>query len=91
MTQKYRKNTRRITLAHGEGGSLTRELIEDLFRKGFRNPILDELADSALLKDLPESGSYLCFTTDSTRSIPSSSRGGISGSSRSAGPSTTWP
>ncbi len=44
---------------------MTRDLIEDIFRRGFSNPILDELSDSAVLKDLPESDSHLCFTTDS--------------------------
>ena len=56
---------KKIQLSHGEGGSMMRELIEDLFLRYFKNAVLDELSDSALLKDLPDSDSHLCFTTDS--------------------------
>lgn len=51
-----------ILLGHGSGGKLSHELIEDLFVKYFRNPILDEQTDSAVLS--PVEGN-LSFTTDS--------------------------
>lgn len=41
------------------------ELVEGLFKKKFSNEILDELADSAVIRSLPSKDSYLCFTTDS--------------------------
>ncbi len=53
-----------ITLAHGSGGTKTRELVA-LFDSYFKNPILDLLDDSALLPaDLMKQG-RLAFTTDS--------------------------
>lgn len=55
----------KILLAHGGGGRLMHELVEELFKKKFSNEILDELADSAVIKSLPSKDSYLCFTTDS--------------------------
>ena len=51
----------RITLAHGAGGSKSRELIEKVFVLRFGNPELGKLADGALL-GLTE-GDYV-FTTD---------------------------
>jgi len=58
-------NKGKILLAHGGGGKLMHELVEGLFKKKFSNEILDELADSAVIKFLPSKKSYLCFTTDS--------------------------
>ncbi|MDR2736941.1 MAG: hydrogenase expression/formation protein HypE [Gracilibacteraceae bacterium] len=52
----------RITLAHGSGGSATRDLIADLFASCFANPFLDRLEDAALLAR-PEGG--VALTTDS--------------------------
>jgi hydrogenase expression/formation protein HypE len=52
----------RIVLAHGGGGSLTRELIEGMFAPRFDNPALRTLDDSAVL-DL--NGHGYAFTTDS--------------------------
>lgn len=52
----------RITLAHGGGGSLTRELIEQVFVPEFENPVLRTLDDSAVL--VMNSRGY-AFTTDS--------------------------
>jgi hydrogenase expression/formation protein HypE len=52
----------RITLAHGAGGKATHTLIEGLFLEAFRNPLLEPLADHAIL-DL--AGGRLAFTTDS--------------------------
>jgi hydrogenase expression/formation protein HypE len=49
-------------LAHGGGGSLTRELIEELFLAKFENPVLQPLDDSAVLV---MAGKGYAFTTDS--------------------------
>ena len=51
----------RITLAHGAGGSKSRELIEKVFVSRFGNPELGKLADGAVLG--LEGGNY-AFTTD---------------------------
>ena len=51
-----------ILLAHGGGGKLTHELIEQLFLPAFRNPLLEPLHDGAMLT-LP--GQRIAFTTDS--------------------------
>jgi len=59
------RESRRIRLAHGSGGKLMHQLISDLFRKKFHNEILDRLSDSAVIPDFAETGSDLCFTTDS--------------------------
>ncbi len=50
-----------ITLAHGNGGRLMRELIRDVFVRHLGNPGLDVSADAALLTAAPGS---LVFTTD---------------------------
>jgi hydrogenase expression/formation protein HypE len=52
----------RILLAHGGGGSLTRELITKLFLPALENPVLRALDDSAVL---PLAGNRYAFTTDS--------------------------
>jgi hydrogenase expression/formation protein HypE len=55
----------RITLAHGAGGKSTQALIESLFLEQLRNPLLEPLADSAVLRAGGASGPRLAFTTDS--------------------------
>lgn len=55
-------NNEMIELGHGEGGRLTHELINRLFKRYFNNPYLDPLFDSAVLPDLK---GRLAFTTDS--------------------------
>lgn len=50
-----------ITITHGNGGKQTKDLIEEVFYRFFRNPYLQEL-DSAILKI---SHSKLAITTDS--------------------------
>jgi hydrogenase expression/formation protein HypE len=55
-------NHREITLAHGSGGKLTRELIENRILPCFRNPHLEPLQDGAVLEI---DGARLAFTTDS--------------------------
>jgi len=52
----------RITMAHGSGGAPMHTLIKEVVLKELHNPILDKLADSALLKI---GKSALAFTTDS--------------------------
>ena len=53
---------KQVLLAHGDGGRLTRNLIEELFLRAFENPQLQALGDSALLE---LEGSKIAFTTDS--------------------------
>ncbi len=55
-------NGRRILLAHGGGGRLTRELIEKVFLPALGNDTLAVLHDSAVLE---RPGARLAFTTDS--------------------------
>ncbi len=62
---KNRQNlsiTDRVLLAHGSGGELSRDLVDQLFVKKFRNEFLDPLDDAAALEI---GGSRLAFTTDS--------------------------
>jgi hydrogenase expression/formation protein HypE len=53
---------RQVMLAHGGGGKLTQELIEQLFLPEFRNPGLEQLHDGAMLTIGKE---RLAFSTDS--------------------------
>lgn len=54
-----------ILLAHGSGGQLSHELVQEVFIRHFTNPSLDELGDAALL-DLPlGTDERLALTTDS--------------------------
>ncbi len=52
-----------ITLAHGSGGKLTHELIKKMILKGYGNPILNRLTDSAIIELIK--GRRFAFTTDS--------------------------
>lgn len=54
-------NEDRILLAHGSGGKLSHDLIENSFLPDLTNPILNKLDDSAVL----ELSGRLAFTTDS--------------------------
>ena len=54
--------TEKIDLGHGEGGRLTHELINHLFKHHFSNTYLDPLCDAAVL---PDPNGRLAFTTDS--------------------------
>ena len=51
-----------VQLAHGGGGRLSQILIEKMFLEAFRNPVLEGLADGAVL-DL-DGGARLAFSTD---------------------------
>lgn len=52
----------RVTLAHGGGGRLMRDLIQKMFLSAFNNPYLNQLTDGA---SLAMTGAKLAFTTDS--------------------------
>ena len=56
-----------ITLAHGSGGSATRDLIDKMFVARFSNPTLNQLEDQARfdLAALMALGDRLALTTDS--------------------------
>ncbi|MDD2751775.1 MAG: hydrogenase expression/formation protein HypE [Candidatus Omnitrophica bacterium] len=53
--------TQKILLGHGSGGILTHKLIKEVFLKRLKNPVLEELGDSAYI-DYREK---IAFTTDS--------------------------
>lgn len=52
-----------VTLAHGAGGKASAALVDAVFVEAFRNPVLDDLADGAVV-DLPHGG-QLVVSTDS--------------------------
>ncbi len=54
-----------ITMSHGSGGKATHTLIEAVFLDAFRNPLLEPLEDSALLR---VGGARMALTTDSSSS-----------------------
>lgn len=51
-----------IVMGHGGGGKLSAELVEHLFLPAFRNPTIDQLGDSAVVR---AGGQRLAFSTDS--------------------------
>lgn len=51
-----------VLMAHGGGGRLMQQLLEQVFFRAFANPALDERHDGALLE---VGGARLAFTTDS--------------------------
>ena len=53
-----------VLLAHGSGGTLGHELVEQVFLRRLNDPILGELEDASLVGLLEEEGT-LAFTTDS--------------------------
>ncbi len=56
-----------IILAHGAGGTMSHDLVENVFVKAFSNPLLNAMEDSA---NLDLGGGRLAFTTDSFVVIP---------------------
>lgn len=52
----------RILLGHGSGGTLSAELVRDIFLPAFENPTLAQLNDQAVVR---VNGSRLAITTDS--------------------------
>jgi hydrogenase expression/formation protein HypE len=57
-----RAEDRVVTLADGAGGKASRRLVEELFLSELRNPLLEPLADAAIVQ---ANGTRLAFTTDS--------------------------
>lgn len=70
-------NESHISLAHGNGGRLMRELIEEVFAKHLANPDLDVRADAVALK---LNGGEIYFTTDGFTVQPLEFPGGDIGS-----------
>lgn len=62
----------KITLAHGSGGRTSAELMEAVFGKHFKNPILDKMEDAAVL----ELHGKAAFSTDSFVVTPLVFKGG---------------
>jgi hydrogenase expression/formation protein HypE len=56
------RNDDTIVMAHGGGGRLMRQLLEQVFLPAFHNPHLDQLHDGAVVE---VAGQRLAFTTDS--------------------------
>jgi hydrogenase expression/formation protein HypE len=52
-----------VTMAHGAGGKSSAALVDHVFVEAFRNPLLEQMGDGALLR-LP-GGERLVFSTDS--------------------------
>jgi len=61
-----RLSAKKITLAHGGGGSAMRDLIDDVFISAFENPAMGDLEDQARLPltQFTGVGDRLAFTTD---------------------------
>lgn len=59
---KTKHITEKVLLGHGSGGKLSHELIDNLFATNFKNSILDQQSDSAII---PIKGSHFAYTTDS--------------------------
>lgn len=62
----------KITMAHGSGGRTSAELMEAVFGKHFKNPILDKMEDAAVL----ELHGKVAFSTDSFVVTPLVFKGG---------------
>ncbi len=56
------KELKNIMLGHGSGGKLSHDLIDSLFAYHFKNEILDQQSDSAIIE---LNGDKLAYTTDS--------------------------
>jgi hydrogenase expression/formation protein HypE len=74
MKEKGSMKREKVSLELGSGGKMMRDFIDQFIVKTFKNPFLDELADSALLPN------RLAFTTDSYVVDPIFFRGGDIGS-----------
>jgi len=61
-TDKEKNMQGKISIHHGSGGGKSRELIENLFRTHFSNPVLDKMDDAGVLK---LESKNIAFTTDS--------------------------
>jgi len=69
--------TDRILLGHGSGGKLSAALLDDIFLRAFRSPVLARLDDQAVFEI---GGTRLAFTTDTFVVKPLFFRGGDIGS-----------
>jgi len=71
----------RVILGHGGGGTLTHELIAQVFLPAFANPVLDRLGDSSVLDAAPllAAGGRLAVSTDSYVVRPLTFPGGTIG------------
>ncbi|WP_280546197.1 hydrogenase expression/formation protein HypE [Halomonas sp. 11-S5] len=73
-------DTATITLAHGNGGRLMRQLIDAVFVRQLGNPWLAPLADAAILPPFPDGDHELVFTSDGVTVQPLFFAGGDIGS-----------
>lgn len=73
-------DTATITLAHGNGGRLMRQLIDTVFVRHLGNPWLNPLADAAILPPFADSDHELVFTSDGVTVQPLFFGGGDIGS-----------
>ncbi len=78
MSEKNARRDRHISLAHGNGGRLMRDLIEELFVPALANPLLDASADAVGLPTPPDA--ELVVTTDGFTVQPLEFPGGNIGS-----------
>ena len=46
----YAENSSRVLLTHGDGGLLSREMVQDIFLKYLNNPLLGQLSDAAVFQ-----------------------------------------
>ncbi|MCL7939689.1 hydrogenase expression/formation protein HypE [Halomonas sp. ATCH28] len=79
MTQPA-PDTATVTLAHGNGGRLMRQLIESVFVRQLGNPWLAPLSDAAVLPAATEEDQELVFTSDGVTVQPLFFAGGDIGS-----------
>jgi hydrogenase expression/formation protein HypE len=54
----------RVQLGHGGGGTLSRELIEQVFLPAFDNPLLARLDDASILETADHPAGRIAFSTD---------------------------
>lgn len=61
LNDKFNREHKHISLAHGSGGKLMHNLIKNLFLPSFGNPLLSKLDDAAVFE---VGGKKLAFSTD---------------------------
>ncbi len=88
MVHIPRFNDTHISLAHGNGGRLMRELIEEVFVPALGNPHLDTGADAVALPTPADRD--LVVTTDGFTVQPLEFPAGTSGRWPFTAPSTIW-
>ena len=65
-----------ISMAHGSGGQLSSELMNEVFGKYFSNNVLNKLEDGAVIEIEPEEASSIVVSTDSFVVTPIEFKGG---------------